>query len=147
MLESKKCPILVIHLKMIIWTCSEPSDFRSLGCSTYGNGLLWSFSSTTVQPKVYSPIMARNTRIFIQNTRILSLKTRNNLKGCVLPEPKNTHSQDKKKHKVRAKCFSQSSSSEEDQSSVPVKSLLSPKRLLLSKTNNKITQTQSFTGR
>ena len=52
---------------------------------------------------------------------------------------------DKKKHKDRGKYYSQSSSSEEDQSLL--KSLLSPKRLLMSKTNKKITQTQSFTGR
>ena len=50
---------------------------------------------------------------------------------------------DKKKHKVWAKYFSQSSSSEEDQFSVPIKK----SGLLLSKTNNKITQTQSFTWR
>ena len=52
---------------------------------------------------------------------------------------------DKKKHKVWAKYYSQSSLSE-DQPSVPVKNLLSLNRLLLRKTN-KITQTQSFTGR
>ena len=54
---------------------------------------------------------------------------------------------DIKKHKVWAKYFSQSSSSDEEQSSVSLlKSLLSPKGLL-NKTNNKIIQTQSFTER
>ena len=35
---------------------------------------------------------------------------------------------DKKKHKVRAKCYSQSSSSEEDQSSVPIKKSANPQQ-------------------
>ena len=40
--------------------------------------------------KVSSPIMAPNTWIFIPNTRIIIPNTQNNLKGCVLLEPKNT---------------------------------------------------------
>ena len=54
---------------------------------------------------------------------------------------------DEKKHKVRAKYYSLSSSSEEDQSSVPSKSLLNLNRLLLSLNINRIAQTQFSTGR
>ena len=110
---------------------SKPSDVRPFGCSTYGKGLLWSFFSTGLA-KVYCPKMAPSTQIFIPNTQIPSPNTLYNRQGCVLPEPKNT----RRRNKVRAKNFSESSSS------------VFPNGLLLSKThNNKIIQTQSFTGR
>ena len=73
-------------------------------------------------PKVYSSIMAPNTRIFNPNTRILILNTQR-----VCSSKAKKHS-DKKKHKVRAKYFSQSLSSEENQSSVPNKRSGKPQR-------------------
>ena len=93
---------------------SKPSDIRSLGCSAYGNGLL------------YSPIMVPSTRIFSLDTRVLNPNTQNNLKGCVLLEPRNTRT--KRYTRFRQNTNSQSSSSEEDQSSVPVKKSAKPQQ-------------------
>ena len=77
--------------------------------------------------KVSSPTMLPNTRTLNPTTtRILISRTsRSNLKGCV-PKQKSTWTT--KKHKVRAKYYSQSSSSEEDQSSVPIKKSTKPQR-------------------
>ena len=71
--------------------------------------------------------MLPSTRILNLTTWILNPSTtRNNLKGCV-QKLRLKHS-DKKKHKVRGKYYSQSSSSEEDQSSVPIKKSTKPQQ-------------------
>ena len=93
---------------------------------------------------VYSPIMAPSTWIFSPNTLILNLNTQNNLKGCVL-KPRNTRT----KRNTR---FGQNTihSLHLQRRISPLsllKSLLSLNRLLMSKTNKKVTQTQSITGR
>ena len=95
--------------------------------------------------KVCSPIIAPNTRIFIPNTRILSLITKNNIKGCVLLEPRNTRT--KRNTRFGQNTFHSFHLQRRISPLSLLKSLLSLKRLLLSKTNNKIIQTQSFTGR
>ena len=77
-------------------------------------------------PPRFTPTMAPSTRIFNPTTQILIPSTHNNLKGCVLPQLRRTRT--RKKHKVRAKFYSQSSSSEEDQSSVPIKKSAKPQQ-------------------
>ena len=54
---------------------------------------------------------------------------------------------DKRKYKVQAKYYSQSSSSEEDESSAPIKSLQNLNKRLLPSLNIRIAQIQSSTGR
>ena len=115
---------------------------RELRCSTYGHRLLWSFPPTNVYSKC-------SVRPWLQalgssTTRILNPSTRNNLKGCVLPELRSTRTRKNTRlgqntilsHLLQRKISPLSIS----------KSLLSLNRLLLS-TTNRITQTQFFTGR
>ena len=59
--------------------------------------------------------------------------------------PKAKKHSDKKKHMVQAKYYSPSSSSEEDESSAPIKSLLNLNISLLMSLNIRIAQIQSFT--
>ena len=73
--------------------------------------------------KVFSLTIAPSTRIFNPTTWILILSTRNDLKGCV---PKLRSTSTRKKHKVWAKYYSWSSSSVEDQTSVPVEKSAKP---------------------
>ena len=96
-------------------------------------------------PKVYSPIMAPRTWIFNPNTRTLNLNTRNNLKGCVLLEPRNTRT--KRNTRFRQNAIHSLHLQRRISPLSLLKSLLSLNRLLLSKTKNRVTQTQSLTGR
>ena len=89
-------------------------------------------------PNVYSPIIAPSTPIFIPNTR-------NNLQGFVFLKPRNTRT--KRNTRFGQNTFHSLHLQRRISPLSMLKSLLSPKRLLLSKTNNRITQTQSFTGR
>ena len=74
--------------------------------------------------KVSSPSMLPGTQILNPNTRII-IPSRNNLKGCVQKPKKHS---DKRKHKVHTKYYSQSYSSEEDESSVPIKKSTKPQQ-------------------
>ena len=65
--------------------------------------------------------------------------------GCVLLEPKNT--QTKRNTRFGQNTFHSLHLQRRISPQPLLKGLLSPKGLLLSKTNNKIIQTQSFTGR
>ena len=105
------------------------------------------FSGPSLPPrftKMYSPIMAPSTRTFNPNTQILNPNTRNNLKGRVLLEPRNTRT--KRNTRFRQNTIHSLHLQTRISPLSLLKSLLSMNRLLLSKTNNRITQTQSFTG-
>ena len=126
------------------------SYIRTLGHPITRMLNLWKQTSVVLHfhhgsPKVYSPIMAPNTRIFNLNTQILNPNTRNNLKGCDLLEPRNTRTKRNTRfgqntiHSLHLQRWISPLSL--------LKSLLSLNRLLLSKTNNRITQNQSFIGR
>ena len=102
----------------------------------------WISNHSDAQPMEMAP----NTRIFIPNTRITIPNTPNNIKGCVLPEPRNTRT--KRNTRFRQNTFHSLQLQKRISPLSLLKGLLSPKGLLLSKTNNnKIIQTQSFTGR
>ena len=96
--------------------------------------------------KVFSPTMAPSTRIFNPTTRINNPTTRNNLKGCVLPELRNTWTR-RNTRLGQSTILSRLLQRKISPLSLS-KSRLSPEnRLLMSTTNNRITQTQFFTGR
>ena len=111
---------------------------------------LWKLTSVVLHfhhgsPKVHSLIMAPSTWIFSLNTRILNPNTQNNLKGCVLLEPRNTRT--KRNTRVGQNSIHSLHLQRRINPLSLSKSLLSLNSLLLSKINNRITQTQSFTGR
>ena len=94
--------------------------------------------------KVFSPTMAPSTRIFNLTTWIHNLSTRNNLKGCILPELRNTWT----RRNTRLGQSTILSLLQRKISPLSLsKSLLNLNRLLLGTTNNRITQTRFFTGR
>ena len=124
---------------MTTWA-SEHLDAQSVDTDFCGPSLPPRFTQS-----VQSNHMAPSTRIFNPTTQILNPSTRNNLKGCVLPELRNTRTRRNtrfEQNTILSRLLQRKIS--------PLslsKSLLGLNRLLLSMTNNMITQTQFFTGR